>query len=374
MSTHGESLATDLAYWGIGPYHQALPGPFRLNLNLDGEVIAETKTEIGFIHRSLEKTFELHPWSSALMYADRLDPEAASFGEMAVALAIEEVAEIAVPVRAQSIRVLVNELNRVSCHLGFLARMAQAVGAETLFHYALRDRERILDQFELLTGARFSLNFFRLGGVTADVTDGFLERVLDICEVLKIRLKEYNDLFSFNYAFLKRSRGIGVISREQILAHGLTGPNARASGFSTDTRKSEPYSGYQLLDFPVLVENDGNGDVHSRFLIRLREISQSTDILKQVIESIPGGSFLSQPVSKPVKPQPGEAYIKVESPRGTLGCHLVSEGGDRPSRVQFRVPSMAAIAILPEILRGSRMEDLPVILASLDLGIAEVDR
>ncbi len=370
-------LGTDLTSWVIGPYHSALPGPIRLHLSLDGEVIAAGRVERGFLHRGLEKTLELHPWQAAISYADRLDPEGSAFGELALCLAVEEIGEIPVPLRAQAIRVLLCELNRVSCHLGYIARMANSVGADTMIHYVLRDREKILDLFELLSGARFSVNFLRFGGVIADVTEGFIERVLEICELIRLRLKEYNDLFSFNHAFLKRTAGIGVIRVEDARRFGVTGPNARACGISLDVRKLHPYSGYQQIDFETPIgrgEGGTVGDAHDRFLIRLREIAQSLEILKHVAETLPAGDFASTRIGKEFTVPQGEAYARVESARGMLGCHVVSDGSERPCRVQFRVPSIAQLDITPELIRGSRVEDLPVILASLDIGVAEADR
>ena len=370
-------LSTDLTPWVIGPYHSALPGPLRAHLDLDGEIIAAARIERGFLHRGLEKTLELHSWQASMAYADRLDPEGAAFGELALCLAAEEIAEIPIPLRAQSIRVILCELTRISCHLAYIARIASAVGADTMVHYVLRDRERILDLFELLAGARFSLNFMRFGGVVSDVTEGFIERVQETCELLRLRLKEYNDLFSFNQAFLKRTVGIGTVRPELVRLHGLTGPNARAAGVDFDIRKQHPYSGYQSVDFQVPTgrgEAGTPGDSHDRFIVRLREVAQSLEILKHVAETLPPGDFFSGRVGIGFKIPKGEAYVRVESSRGLLGCHLVSDGSEKPWRVQFRAPSVATIEVIPHLIRGSRVEDLPVILASMDIGVAEADR
>jgi NADH-quinone oxidoreductase subunit D len=372
-----ESFKTDLTTWEIGPYHGSLPAPMRLKLSLDGEIIAQCKVETGFLHRGLEKAWELHPWRSAVAYADHLDPEVAVFGELTLCLAVEEVGDIAVPPRAQSIRLILAELTRISAHLSYMVRMAKAVGSETIIHYVLRDREKILDLFELLTGARMSLNFLRFGGVSADVTDGFIERVLEVCEMIRIRMKEYNDLFTFNHIFLKRSASVAPIPVALVRSCGITGPNARASGVSFDVRKNHPYMGYQDLEFEVpLGQGEGGviGDIHDRFLIRLREITQSMEILKQLVERVPSGEFINSKIEKDYVVPPGEAYARIESSRGLLGCHVVSDGKECPSRVQFRSPTMANLSALPQLVTGIRIEDLPVVLASLDLGIAEADR
>ncbi len=375
--TQPESLKTDLTTWIIGPYHGSLPAPMRLSLSLDGEMISDCQVETGFLHRGLEKSCELHSWRAAVAYSDHLDPECAIFGELVLCLAVEQLSELEVPERAQSIRVILSELARISGHLSFMVRMAKAVGSETIIHYLLRDRERILDLFELLTGARFSLNFLRFGGVSADVTDGFIERVLEVCELIRIRMKEYNDLFTFNFGFLKRTAQVVPISKRLVLASGMTGPNARASGIDLDVRKKFPYSGYSKLDFSVPVGRGDSGilgDVHDRFLIRLREITESMEILKQLLDVVPSGEHLNRKFKKDFVVPAGEAYARVESSRGLLGCHVVSDGGPTPSRIQFRTPTVANLMAIPQVVRGIRIEDLPVVLASLDLGIAEADR
>ena len=254
--------------------------------------------------------------------------------------------------------------------------MARAVGANATVQYVLRDRERILDLFELLTGVRYSLNFLRFGGVSADMTEGFIERVLEVCEMIGIRLKEYNDLFTFNHVFLKRSQGVGFLSQEQALRLGVTGPNARASGVVTDVRKTHPYIGYERLDFVVPAEtaSRGHGDSHDRLVVRLREISQSLEILKQVCDAIPDGEFSLMGIDLDFAVPNGEAYARIESSRGLMSCHIVSEGKTRPNRVQFRGPSVAGIEAFSEMVTGAQLEDIPVILASLDLSISEVDR
>ncbi len=371
-----------LTLWEMGPYHSALPGPMRLRLWLDGEWIAGSEVEHGFLHRGLEKCLELHSWREALAYVDHLDPEAAIFGELVFCLAVEEILGVEVPERAQFIRMIVAELSRISSHLLFMVRIAQAVGSETIVHYLLRDREKILDLFELLTGARFSHHFLRFGGVAYDMSDGFIERVLEVCDLIQIRMKEYNDLFTYNNIFVKRSANIGVLTAAQAFAAGVTGPNARACGVDVDLRRECPYLRYQDLDFNPAVgagEVGSLGDVHDRFLVRLREMEQSIHLLRQAVRQVPAGAF-----SEPHRGDsaslfdftvaPGEAYARIESARGLLGCHVVSDGKERPCRVQFRVPTQGHLLVLPELLQGARIEDLSVILASLDLGMAEADR
>jgi NADH-quinone oxidoreductase subunit D len=384
QSSKQECLRTDLIPWEIGPYHSSLPGPMKLRLVLDGEIIVSGRVETGFLHRGLEKAIEGHEWSASIAYSDHLDPEAAVYGELALCQAVEEIAGIDVPARAISIRVILSELSRLSAHMLYLVNVSRAVGAETLVHYVLRDRERILDLFELLAGARFSLNFLRFGGVSADVTEGFIERVLEVCDLIRIRIKEYNDLLTFNNTFLKRTTKMGVISQDTVRRHGITGPNARAAGVAFDVRKAHPYLSYKSLDFrvPTGRGTDGvAGDSHDRFLLRLLEMTESLEILKHVAETIPSGAFLNRQILPEagaedyrIKVVSGEAYTRVESSRGMLSCHVISDGGARPSRVQFHTPTTASLMSLPEVLVGIRIEDLPVLLASLDLSIAEADR
>lgn len=373
----GTDARSDLTTWEIGPYHGSLPAPMRLILSLDGEIIDECRVETGFLHRGLEKTFEIHSWKASIPYADHLDPEVAIFGGLVFCMAVEEIAEIGVSERAQCIRLIIAELSRVSAHLAYMLRMAKAVGSDVILHYLLRDREKILDLFELLTGARFSLNFVRFGGVRADVTEGFLERVLETCETIRIRMKEYNDLFTFNHIFLKRTTHVGCLSLSLIRKCGITGPNARASGIPLDLRKSMPQLGYQRIEFEVPIgsgERGELGDVHDRFLLRLREITQSMEILRQLLDQLPSGPYSNEKFEKNFFIPSGEAYSCIESSRGWLGCHVVSDGKDFPGRVQFHPPTIANLMALPDLIQGVRIEDLPVVLASLDLGIAEADR
>ncbi len=361
----------------LGPFHPALPGPMRLAVELEGEVVASGRIETGFAHRGLERSTELQPWIASVAYADRLDPEASSFAELALCLAVEDIMGIEVPERARGIRVAACELSRISVHLGFLVRMAETCGAKTFSHYVLRDRERVLDLFELLTGARFLHNYFRFGGVATDVTEGFVERVLEVCDLMLVRLKEYNDLLTYNETFLRRTRGVARIPAELISRFGGTGPNARASGIGFDVRKAFPYSGYERVQFGVPVLNSElpqGGDAHSRFVIRLQEVPQSVSILRQVLEALPGGEFEGARADHEVKVPRGEAYARVESGRGLLGCYVASDGGPKPLRVQFRAPSVAHLAIAEASLRGLQLQDVPLAIASVGIGIAEADR
>ena len=360
----------------LGPYLAGFPGPLRMHLKLDGNVIVSARPEAGFLHRGIEKAIEMQSWIASVGYAGRVDPEASFFYELAFCLAAEQLGGVRPSRRATRIRTLVCELTRVASHMGFLARFARASQAETFFHYVSRDREKILDLFELLTGSRFAYNFCRIGGVAADVTDGFIERVSETCELMGYRIREYNDLFSYNHAFLRRSRGLGLMTSEAALKYAVTGPNLRATGEERDLRYTDSLLDYSQLDLeaPIRHGDEVRGDVFSRYLIRVREIQQSIEILRRALESFPEGAHQEKaPTAEGLGA--GEAYVRLEGARGQLSCHVVSEEQNKkPARVHFGVPSVATMSSVASVLEGELLEDLSLILASVDLSISEVDR
>ncbi len=372
-----EFIDADIVQWQVGPFHPFLPGQVRFDFELDGEMIVSARVETGFLYRGIEKEIEKQSWRAGLPFCDHIDPESALFSELCFCLAVEEIARIPVPPRAQMVRVILSELTRVSHHLKYISLCARACGAETIIHYVLRDREKILDLIELLTGARFSLNFLRFGGISQNMTEGFIERLVDLCEHFRIRMKEYNDLFSFNQIFTRRATGVSYLTVEQIERFGLTGPSARAAGVSRDIRKAYPYSGYEKIDFKEILgqpAEEGKADSYERYLIRLGEIEQSLEILQQAINLVVDGEFMHQRGTREFSVPPGEALVRVESPRGTLSCYVISEGGPGPHRVQFFTPSSSLIQAFPEMISGCRIADFPMILASLDVSISEIDK
>jgi NADH-quinone oxidoreductase subunit D len=265
-----------------------------------------------------------------VVLADRLDAEASVFGEWAYLLALEQLIQMSIPPRAQQIRVLLSEMSRVSSHLAYLTRMARACRFQTAEHFLLRDRERWLDLFELQTGVRFCHHFFRWGGVAHDVTDGFVERVLDACDLMQLRLKELRDLFVYHPAFMNRVTYLAVLPIDEAKKMGLSGPNLRASQEPFDIRKAHPYGVYSTLHWEIPVgrgEFGMPGDTHERIVIRVDEIAQSLNLMRQVCDQLQVGPYLEE---VPKKVPPGEAFSRVESPRGTLACHLVSNGGETP--------------------------------------------
>lgn len=372
-----ECLSTELSLMHLGPIHPSLPGPMKLALQVDGERIVRAEIETGYLHKGLEKSYENRNWFASMIPTDRIDSEGSIFAEMALCMAVEQICNIQVPRRAQMIRLILSELNRVSCHLTYLARVAQSVGFETTTHYILRERELILDLFELMTGSRFNLNFFRYGGVSADITEGFIERIFEVCRIIQIRLREYHALMIDNQSFVTRLAWLGPISAEDVYLMGITGPNARASGVITDIRKSHPYSGYDLIDFrvPLGMGAAGTvGDSFDRLKVRLEEIQESLLLLTHAAESVPPGDFSCIRVTHDFTVPAGEYFSRVEGARGFLGCHVVSSGDFSPVRVQWRTPSQNQLQIVPQLLKGVALQDVPVLLSTLDLSIPEVDR
>lgn len=372
-------LVTDRSTWTLGPFQASLPGPLMLTLDLDGEVICGVSLSTGFCEKRIELSMEAHPWQRQILLADHLDPEAAFFGELVVVQTVESIAGIKLTERALAVRVILSEFSRILGHLGALMRVARACGAETAMHYILRDREHFLDLLELLTGSRFAPHFLRFGGSAQEMTDGFIERVVQVCDSQKVRLKEYNDVLTYSRTFLNRTANVGIMSRQLALDCGVTGPNLRACGVSRDLRKNGITKGYEKMDFDVEVGEGAAGtigDSHDRVVVRLKEILQSIRILKQQADRFEGAHHIEENIRTPkdFRTPAGEAYSRVESNRGVLGCHIISDGQLTPRRVSFRTPSQASISVVPELLKGAMVSDVPVILATLDLSLSEVDK
>ncbi|MBI3543989.1 MAG: NADH-quinone oxidoreductase subunit D [Deltaproteobacteria bacterium] len=362
--------------FNVGPHHSAAIGPLRMKVRTDGEMVVSCEPDVGYLHRGIEKLAERMTWTGFMPYTDRVDYLSAIHCNLAYALAVESLAGIAVPERAQTIRVLVGELNRLGSHLLAVGHLANQLGAETALMYALRDRERINNLFEMLCGARLTYSYVRIGGVAADVTEGFIEKTYEFVEYLMPKLKEYHDLLSNNRVFMGRLAHVGVISPATAIDCGLTGPTLRASGVKYDTRKMQPYSGYQKFDFDVPVgkgEVGAVGDAFDRYIVRMRELEQAVSIIKQALDALPEGQF-STALPRLFKAPKGEAYAAVESPRGTLGVYVSSSGEKNPARVKFRTPSFAALNLFPDLFKNIPLSDVGTIVGSLDIMVSEVDR
>ena len=380
----------------MGPQHPATHGVLRLNLELDGETIRRVKPIIGYLHTGMEKTAETLTYAQGATNVTRMDYLAPLHNELAFSLAVERLLGLDAPPRAAAIRILMTELNRVSSHLVWVATQGMDVGALSMMLYGFRERERILEFFEKVSGLRMNHNYIRPGGVAADLPDGWEDDVEEILEVVPRGISDYEDLLTANPIFIERTQGVGVITPEECRAYGVTGPIARASGVAWDLRKAFPYSGIEEYEFEV--PNGRHGDVYDRYLVRIAEMKQSLSIVRQAADRMPGGDYRT--ADRKVTPPPrarldesmealihhfkiftegfkvpeGEVYQAVESPRGELGMYLVSDGGARPWRLHVRAPSFANVQALPVMLTDSLLADTVATLASLDPVLGDVDR
>jgi NADH-quinone oxidoreductase subunit D len=380
----------------MGPQHPSTHGVLRLQIELEGEIIRRTKPIIGYLHTGMEKTGEQLNFSQGGTNVTRMDYLSPFHNELAYSLAVERLLGIEVPPRAAAIRVLVTELNRCSSHLVALATNGMDIGAVSMMIYGFREREQILAFFEKTTGLRMNHNYIRPGGVAADLPPGWKDDVAAIIEDLPKRIQQYDDLLENNPIWVGRTRGVGVISAEEAIAYGITGPTLRSAGVDWDIRKAFPYSGIEQYEFDVPVGE--HGDVYDRYRIRVVEIEQSLRIVEQVMDSMPKGDYRVD--DRKVTPPPraridesmealihhfklftegykvpaGETYVAVESPRGELGCYLVSDGGANPYRMHTRAPSFSNLQALPITMADSLMADTVATIASLDPVMGDVDR
>jgi NADH-quinone oxidoreductase subunit D len=381
----------------MGPSHPSTHGVLRLMLELDGEVVTKCDPVLGYLHRGDEKIAENMTYNQFVPYTDRLDYLAPLANNVAYALAVEKLAGLEVPARCQAIRVLCCELARISAHLLGLGAYALDIGAMTVFLYTFTEREKLYTLFEELTGARFTTSYTRIGGVSRDMPEGWTGRVAAFCDQFLPILDESDKLLTRNRIFVDRAAGIGVISREDAIAWGLTGPNLRGSGVAMDLRKDRPYLGYQNYEFEVPVGT--RGDCYDRYLVRLEEMRQSVKIVRQVIAKMPDGAWYAEDAKKIFAPRKekvlssmeeliqnfmivtqgpqipaGEVYFEAENPKGALGFFIVSTGGGVPYRLKIRAPSFCNLSILPKVCVGSMISDVVSILGSLDFVMGECDR
>ncbi len=380
----------------MGPQHPSTHGVLRLQIELEGEIIRRCKPIIGYLHTGMEKTAETLTYLQGPTNVTRMDYLSPFHNELVFSLAVEKLLEIEVPPRAQAIRVLMTELNRISSHLVALATNGMDIGALSMMLYGFRERELILDFFEKTTGLRMNHNYIRPGGVAADLPPGWRQDVRRILDTIPARLEEYDDLLENNPIWLERTKGVGVITAEECLAYGITGPTLRSTGVEWDLRKAFPYSGIEQYEFDVPVRH--NGDVYDRYRIRVEEIRQSLRIVEQVAETMPKGDYRTD--DRKVSPPPraridesmealihhfklytegfrvpeGETYVAVESPRGELGCYLVSDGSGKPYRCHIRAPSFYNLQGLPIMMADSLVADTIATIAALDPVMGDVDR
>lgn len=364
--------ASQEMYLNMGPQHPSTHGVLRVILKLDGEVIIEAQPDIGYLHRGIEKMAEARPYLQIMPLTDRLDYTNSMGNNIAYAMTVEKLLGLEVPERAQYIRVIVAELNRIASHLVAFGASGLDVGAFTPFLYVFRERERVLRLFERICGARLTYNYIRFGGVSLDITDDILDGIRDFCGYFKPKIEEYDRLILQNYIFQQRTIGVGVLSKADALSYGASGPTLRASGVKKDLRKDHPYLVYDRLEFDV--PTGENGDSWDRLAVKVEEMRQSTRILEQAVEQIPAGDFVASRVPRMIMPEPGEVYLAVESPRGELGFYLVSDGSIKPYRLKIRSPAYSNLSVLPVISKGLLISDVVVVIGGLDPCFGEVDR
>ena len=356
----------------MGPQHPSTHGVFRMVLWVDGEKIVDVVPHIGYLHRGSEKLCEGEQFNQVITLFDRMDYIANFNNEHIYCRAVEKLMGLEVSERSEYIRVILCELNRIASHMLFIATMGLDAGAMTPSMFCFRGRERIQGLFESVSGARMMHNYFRIGGLKEDVPDDFVKQVKEVLDLVKQDTEESDKLLSFNEIFLARLKNIAVMSAEDAVDYGLTGPCLRASGVDYDVRKASPYSVYDRFDFDVPVGLDG--DCWDRYYLRVQEVYQSVRIIEQALQQLPEGDVASSLGRRLIRPPAGEVYLRAENPRGELGVYLVSDGTDRPYRVKVRPPSFCNLSALKHMLKDAWIADSVVILGALDIVLGEVDR
>ena len=356
----------------MGPQHPSTHGVFRMVLWVDGEKIVDVVPHIGYLHRGSEKLCEGEQYHQVITLFDRMDYIANFNNEQVYCRAVEKLMGLEVSERSEYIRVILCELNRIASHMLFIATMGLDAGAMTPSMFCFRGRERIQGLFESISGARMMHNYFRIGGLKEDVPENFVAEVREVLDLVKKDTEESDKLLSFNEIFLARLKNIAVMTAEDAIDYGLTGPCLRASGVDYDLRKAVPYSVYDRFDFDVPIGLDG--DCWDRYYLRVQEIYQSVRIIEQALAQLPDGEVVSSLGRRLIRPPAGEVYVRGENPRGEIGVYLVSDGTDRPYRVKVRPPSFCNLSSLKHMLKDAWIADSVVILGALDIVLGEVDR
>ncbi|NBD39288.1 MAG: NADH-quinone oxidoreductase subunit D [Verrucomicrobia bacterium] len=392
-----EAFQGDQMTINMGPSHPATHGVLRLQIELDGETVTKCDPVIGYLHRGDEKIAENMTYNQFVPYTDRLDYIGPIHNNVTFALAVEQLAGLEMPPRCQAIRLVCCEIARLQSHLLGCGVYAMDCGALTAFMYTFTQREKLYSLLEQLCGARFTTSYTRIGGLQRDIPEGWLGNVLKVLNELEPAIDEIDKLMTRNKIFYDRTVGIGTINRDDAIAYGISGPNLRASGVALDLRKDRPYLGYENYDFDVPIGT--NGDCYDRWLVRLEEMRQSVRILRQAIDKMPDGPWYAEEAKKVFVPPKakimtsmeeliqnfmivtegpqipaGEAYFEAENPKGTLGFYIVSKGGGVPYRLKIRAPSFCNLSILPQMVPGHMVPDIPVLLGSLDFVLGECDR
>jgi NADH-quinone oxidoreductase subunit D len=355
----------------MGPQHPSTHGVLRVILKLDGEKILGTDCVIGYLHRGVEKIAENRTYAQFNPYVDRMDYVAAISNGLGYCLAIEKLLNVEAPPRAQAVRVILTELNRIASHLLWLGTHALDIGAITPVFYCLREREEALKIFEKYCGARLTTHAFRIGGLIYETYDGFEKDIEAFCDMFIPKVDEYEELLTNNRIWIGRLKGVGILTADECKEYGVTGPMVRAAGLKWDLRKAQPYSGYEKYDFDIPTRQ--TGDTYDRYLVRMEEMRQSVRIMRQAVASIPEGPIMGK-VGKVIKPPVGEAYVSIEAPKGELGYYVVSDGSTQPYRVRVRPPSFVNLQALDRMVRGALIADVVAVIGTLDIVLGEVDR
>ncbi len=356
----------------MGPQHPSTHGVFRMVLWVDGEKVVDVEPHIGYLHRGSEKLCEGEQYHQVVTLFDRLDYIGNFNNEQAYCMAVERLMGLEVPERAEYVRVILCELNRIASHLLYVGTMGLDAGAMTPVMFSFRGRERVQSLFEAVSGARMMHNYFRIGGLKEDVPDNFRQMVNELLPVLRRDVEESDRILTFNEIFLSRLKDVSPIGADEAISLGLTGPCLRACGYEYDVRKAQPYSVYDRFDFDIPVGLDG--DCWDRHWVRIQEMYESLRIVEQALGHLPDGPVASPLGRRLVRPPAGESYVRTENPRGEIGVYLVSDGTDRPYRVKVRPPSFCNLSALRRLLRDTWVADSVVVLGSLDIVLGEVDR
>jgi len=355
----------------MGPQHPSTHGVLRVILKLDGEKITGTDCVIGYLHRGVEKIAENRTYPMFAPYVDRMDYVASISNGLGYCLAIEKLMNIEATPRANAVRVILTEINRIASHLLWLGTHALDIGAITPLFYTMREREEALKIFENYCGARLTTHAFRIGGLQYETYEGFEEQVKKFCDEFEPRVDEYETLLTGNRIWVNRLTGIGILTAGECKDYGVTGPMLRAAGVKWDLRKAQPYSGYDQYDFDIPTRE--NGDTFDRFIVRMQEMRQSVRIVRQAVANIPEGPIMAK-APKVIKPPMGEAYVSIEAPKGELGYYVVSDGTNQPYRLRVRPPSFINLQSLDKMAKGALIADVVAIIGTLDIVLGEVDR
>ena len=371
-----EAYAGEEMVLNMGPQHPSTHGVLRLELETDGEVVRNVIPHIGYLHRCFEKHAEKVDYPGVIPFCDRMDYIASMNNSLGYALAVEKLMEIEVNERVKTLRVLMAELNRIASHLLSVGTYAMDIGSFTPFLHCFREREKVLDLFEWLCGARLLYNYNWVGGVSHDIPEGFEAKTREFLGQFEPVIAELDKLLSYNKIFLERTANVGIISEEQALSHNVTGPNLRGSGIAWDLRKEEPYCGYETYDFEVPVGLGRYGPLGScwdRYYVRVREMEQSLELIRQALDRLPEGD-VQEHIPRRVRPAKNEVYDRTETPRGELGYYVVSGGGLIPFRVKVKSPCFTVLSLLPAIAKGGMVADIIAIIGSIDIVMGEIDR